>query len=501
MKQWLRRFLLRLEVKLRPKPVPRDPAMQALVHQLGDKLLEQQQVMDFDRRNYIERSAEMIEARQMCGAGPWLGEEARTTAGGKKLREAGVPIGAQGAFGELELALQNADWRREVNLSWMEFSRSGIQGIILISRLYYIKNPIIRRLINVDAYYVFGRGVEITSTNDAVNDAIKEFLHLNDAELGQVALSEHQKRTNYDGNLFFVFFPETQSSGVCPMRTIDATEIQDIICNPDDSNEEWFFRRTWTKRDFDEKSGAIATKNFEVWYPSCDYQPEVKLPEIGGISILWDQPVMHRKYGTVGNWLFGAPVIYPAIDWAKAARRYLEACATVAASHAQIAMTLSTKGGQQALAGVKQQLESTVGPQAQVWDTNPTPVNASIFASGPGTKLEAFHARGQGLDPSEVKQFATMAAICMDVPPTFLGDLDTANLATATTLDRPTELAFKHKQEAWREFLTKIILFALNTQVRAPGGKLREALNKNNDVGKFRFVEAPRHLLNGKALT
>jgi transketolase len=42
------------------------------------------------------------------------------------------------------------------------------------------------------------------------------------------------------------------------------------------------------------------------------------------------------------------------------------------------------------------------------------------------------------------------------VPETFLADVSTGNLATATTLDRPTELVFMEKQEAWREDLTII---------------------------------------------
>lgn len=491
LKRWLRSRLIKWESALRAKPTPPDlmPVVRELAEVVEDSRMRESQW----RRDYVERCHELYEARQMTGTGPWLGQEARgqLDAPGGKLRESG--ISAQGAFGDLELALQNVEWRREVNMSWIEFSRWGIQQIMLISRLYYIKNPIIRRLINVDAYYVFGRGVEVSSDDESLNHAIKEFLRLNDIELGQVALSEHQKRTNYDGNLFFVFFPDTQDSGSVPMRTIDATEIQDIITNPDDTTEEWYFRRVWILRKFDELTGATQTATDQAWYPAVDFNPTVKTPAINGVEVRWNSPVIHRKYGAVGKWLFGCPCIYPALDWAKAARRYLEACGTLAASHAQIAMTLTTKGGQQALAGAKQQLQTTVGPLAQVFDQNPTANTASIFASGPGTALAAFHSRGQGLDPSEVKEFKAMAAICLDLPPTFVGDMETSNLATATSLDRPTELAFMHKQEAWREVLIQIVTFTMTVQLRAPGGRLREALSARGlDPAKVRIVETPR---------
>lgn len=459
--------------------------------------MDQQQLIDWQRRDYVERCHELMEARAMQGTGPWLpGGGDRSLPALVGLRESN-PVSAQGSMGDLELALQNIEWRREVQLSWLEFSRWGIQQIILISRLYYTKNPIIRRLLNVDAYYVFGRGVEVSSDDDATNEAIADFLKLNESELGQNALSEHQKRTNYDGNLFFCFFPDTQNTGQVQVRTIDATEIQDIVTNPEDTSEEWYFRRSWSERQFNPTSGTTATTTREAWYPAIGYIPtgEDRLESINGYPVQWDSPVLHRKYGAVGKWLFGCPVIYPALDWAKASRRYLEACATLAASLAQYSVTITTKGGQQALAGVKQQLETTVGPNTSIWDQNPTAVNASVFASGPGTKLDAFHSRGQGLDPSEVKQFVAMCAICMDIPPTFLGDLETANLATATSLDRPTELAFMHKQEAWRELLAKIVIYALNTQLRAPGGKLREAIGKRQDVAAVRIVEAPRRVI------
>ena len=495
-KRALARLLLRWESSLRQKPTP--PDQSGVIKLLADKLAAVDPGHDYRSEWLAQDQHEAIEAQHlMRGAGPWLSAENRQRVAekgvGAKLVQARESIGAQGSMGDLELALQSVEWRREVNLSWLEFSRWGIQQIILISRLYYIKNPIIRRLINVDAYYVFGRGVEISSTDDSIQAAITDFLDLNDSELGQVALSEHQKRTNYDGNLFFVFFPDRNDSGACPMRLIDATEIQEIITNPDDTNEEWYFRRTWVMRTFDETSGITGTTTGEVWYPAVGYDPVVKLEFIAGHKVEWDSPVLHRRYGAAGKWTFGCPVIYPALDWAKAARRYLEACATLAASYAQIAMTITTKGGQQALAGVKQQLETTVGPSTQLWDTNPTAVNASVFASGPGTTLAAFHSRGQGLDPTEVKQFCAMAAICMDVPPTFLGDLETANLATATSLDRPTELAFMHKQEAWRELLVQILTYVLGVQLRAPGGALRESLQRRGiDPATVRIREAPK---------
>jgi hypothetical protein len=119
-----------------------------------------------------------------------------------------------------------------------------------------------------------------------------------------------------------------------------------------------------------------------------------------------------------------------------------------------------------------------VGPTNSLFDTNPPAVDASIFASGPGTKLEAFNSKGAGGDPGEVREYRNMVACVLGIPPTFLADMETANLATATSLDRPTELNFLEKQEAWREDLLIIAKVVLTASSGATSGKLREAKKK-----------------------
>lgn len=442
-------------------------------------------------QQYRESCHELAEARQMAGAGPWLTHDARTmmlkdsATPGTKLRESN-PLMSQGAFGDIELALQNVEWRREINLSWLEFSRWGIQQIILISRLYYIKNPIVRRLIDISATYVFGRGFDVSSDDPTSNDVLKDFWERNNKVLGQIALVDLERRKCYDGNLFFGFFTDMMKTGDTTVRMIDATEVMDIITDPDDTDQPWFYRRVWVAREFDIQSGQVRTQGQECYHPALGFQPTIKPPAINAIPVMWDVPVYHRKCGAVAKWNFGCPLIYPAIDWAKASRRFLEACATVKQALATIAMTVTTKGGQQAIEGLKQQLSTTVGPQAAIWDTNPPPVNASTVVSGPGTTFSMMDASGKGGDPEEVRRFLLMCCMVMGVPETFLADVSTGNLATATTLDRPTELVFLEKQEAWRDDLTLIAKYVLDCSKNATGGKLKEALEKQqlkvNDV-------------------
>lgn len=456
---------------------------------------------------FAELASEMIEARMMASAGPGFGnpspgivQEAHHAVLRVQERALGLrenfPNGA-GAFGDIELALQNVEWRREISMSWLEFSRWGIQQIILISRLYYIKNPLIRRAIDVCAVYVFGRGVEVTSTDPKANEVLKEFFERNKKVLGPAALFKLQRRKYYDGNLYFLFFADATVTGQVDVRTIDATEISEIITDPDDYDKTILFKRQWEDIAFDISDGSSRRVVREAYYPALGYEPADKPKTIGVLPVNWDTPIMHRKCGEVGKWKMGCPRAYPALDWAKVSRQYLEACLTLAKSHAQIAWTFSTKGGQGAIANMKQQLESTVNANGNgIWEQNPTPVNASIAGMGTGTELNMVASRGKGLDPTEVKEFRNMVGMCFGIPPTWLGDMETANLSTATTLDRPTELGFRAEQIEWEEDLITVSRFVLKVSAGASSGKLREMADNAKKFGTvFCITEGRKKLL------
>ncbi len=501
LKQFVLRQLARAHRWLSPPKAPVD--LRSENKWLHNQLDESYQMVQALQRSAMtdarERIAELVEARSMTGTGPWrigpetakatdeliaAATEAVESASGRahfaSLREMAPPFAA-GAYGDVELALQNVEWRREVNLSWLEFSRWGIQQIILISRLFFIKNSTIQRGVNVSAQYVFGRGVELSSPDETANEVLKDFMTFNAKTLGQVGLTQLERSKYYDGNLFFALFTDKTSSGRVSVRMIDATEIMDIITDPDDADTPRLYFREWTVRNFNINNGQTTTASKKAYYPALGWDPpagDLRPATINSYPVNWDTPIHHRKCGAIVKWHFGVPLVYAALDWARASRRWLEACATVRQSLAQISMILTSKGGQQALEGIKQGLSTTVGPQAPIWDFNPTAVNASIAGFGSGTTLKPFNTTGAGGDPEDVRRFELMVWRVFGIPETFGGDVKTGNLATATSLDRPTELNFLEKQEAWREDLNLLGRYALLMSATSTNGKLFESMRK-----------------------
>lgn len=443
-------------------------------------------------RAFRSMSEELVEARAIAGAGPWkIGPEALNATENltRKLRESfklrvkeDLPMTSAGATGDIDLMLSTLDWRREINFSVLQFSRWGIQQIILIVRLYYLKNPIVRRLIDVCAAYVFARGVEVTTSDEDANDVLNDFFARNKKTFGQIALTQTERMKDTDGNIFWCLFADKAYKGETNARIIDATEICEMICNPDDAEEPWLYLRIWTQQMVSMPDGVVRNETQHAWYPDMGYEPDVREPVVRGWPVIWEAVIHHRKCGQIGKWQFGCPRMYPAIDWAREARRYLEACASVAHQLAQIALTFTTKGGQQALTGFKQQMGTTVGPTMPLWDTNPPAVAGGIAAMGTGSKLEAFKTSGAGINPKDVGWFTRMCCMVAGVPSHFIGDVEDTNRATATSLDRPTETGFLERQEAWVEDLTIISQYVLQTSAGAPSGRLAEAFRQRANV-------------------
>jgi hypothetical protein len=501
MKQRFRRFLAWVLRKTADPP----PRQDQTIERMGKRLEDFYQREAMQRSTYMEMVGDLVEARQMAGAGPWrvapsvvaatdrlIAEAQKNYGQPQPLRESLPLLAAGGGLRDLDFLMANGDWHRISSMSWLEFSRWGIQQLILICRLYYIKHPWVRRGVNLSASYVFGQGVELSSPDPDANEQLKRFREANKVTLGQIALTEQEKQKSYDGNLFWCLFPDTQNTGEVAVRLIDATEITEIVSNPNDSLQPWFYKREWISRTYDTATGSWSNTTLKRWHPALNYEPPDKPPMIGDAEVQWDAPVYHRKVGHVAQWSFGCPRVFPALDWAKAGSRHLNGCANVTQALSEVAIQYITKGGQASITALERKLR---GPSSDLRDLE-EPISGGALLTGPGTQVNVLKTRGAGTDPSEVKEYRNMAACCLDVPPTWLGDMETSNLATAQTLDRPTELGFELRREEWQEDLATMGVYSLRISAGAPSGRLREALDKR-EKKKYEIREAAHVIHNG----
>ena len=391
---------------------------------------------------------------------------------------------------QLEQALYNADWRQLSVESRDEFTRQGLAEITELARLMYLKNPLIQRGVSVKSYYVWGQGISIKAAMDEVNDVVQAFL---DDEENLAELTSHQARImkerelETDGNLFLVLFTDT-GTGRVRVRSIPFAEIFDIIRNPDDNRDPWFYKRMWVEETFDMQTGATMTSTRTAWYPSWRYDPTAKPQTIGGYPVMWGSPVYHIRVGGFSDWKFGVSEVYAAIDWAKAYKEFLEDWASIVRAYRRFAWELKTPGGKRGIAAAKSKLGTTLGTSDT--ETNPPPLTGSTFISGGDASLKPLSG-GPAVTADDGRRLLLMTAAAMGLPETFFGDVSVGTLATAKSLDRPTELAMLDRQTLWEDvhqaLLGYVVRWAIKAGTLAGVGTVRRYV----EDGRIREVVEP----------
>lgn len=402
------------------------------------------------------------------------------------------------SYAGLEAKLNDAGWRRFTGHAEQEFTREGLTQLTSICRLMAIKNPLIKRAVSLRTAYVWGQGVEI-SARDAtrkgsgqdVNAVVQDFLDDPSNRRtfsGQQAREELERSLATDGNVFLACFTNPRTGRV-QIRSLPWDEITDVICNPEDASEPWYYRRVWSTKA-NVLTGATAQTRV-AYYPALGYRPKVrpvrlKDPQSGSAvaEVMWDAPTLHIKVGGHRDWKFGIPDVYAAIDWANAYREFLTDWATLVKSLARFAWRLTSKGSKQAQARAALSAAPSVDPV-----TGEPRFAGATAAMPPDMALEAIPKTGATIDSESGRPLAAMVAAGVDLPVTMLltDPGVTGARATAETLDSPTELMAKGRRALWTDAHRDILLYVITAAVRAPEGALRGKVVLD-DNGRERMV-------------
>lgn len=401
---------------------------------------------------------------------------------------------------ELEWELQEQGWTRDVDTALeRDFSRSSLRQITKLARLAYLKNPLIKRAINLQVYYVWGRGVEMGASLDAINEVVQTFLDdagNQEAVTGDDARDDLERELQQAGNLFFALFPNI-STGEVQVRTIPFEEITDKITNPEDRSETWYYRREWTAQGIDPSNGRLTTTTEKRYYPDWHYEPNGEHPaSIDGVEVATDCVLYHRKAGGLPGGKWGVSEVYAALDWARSYKESLEDDATRSRALARYAYSLTTPGGNRAVQAAKTRLGTTFASGGSVSnvETNPPALAGSTFIGSDGVDLKPVQLSGTTLPVDHNRALRLMVASATDTPDTMLsGDADVGNHATASTMDRPTELAMAKRQAFWRDTFTAILSYVVDWAIKAPSGALTiyGRIEKDAVTGRQTIVMIP----------
>lgn len=382
----------------------------------------------------------------------------------------------QESFADLERrAREDQTWRTITSNQRSEFSLDGVKRNADICRLLSVADPLAKRGLAVRAGYVFGQGMGITAKagKDAAQDINEVVQRFWDDPKNRASFTGHQAQhrlehaQSTDGNILFALFTEPRTGRVI-VRTIPLNEITDVITSPEDSQDVWFYKRTWTDRGV--INGAVVSTRKEALYPALGYRPKVKQGSIGGVPVEWFAPIYHQAAGNPDGWRWGVPDLYAAVPWVRAYKTYLEDWARLMRALARISHRVTGKNN-------KAVMEARAALQAA--SLSPTP---GVIGTTDAT-VEAMPKTGATIDAESGKPLAAMIAAGIGIPVTMLlaDPGQTGARAVAETLDRPMELEMTGRRELWTETYRAILNHVIDAAVLAPQGPLKGTLTTAYD--------------------
>ena len=383
-------------------------------------------------------------------------------------------IEAAESMADLELAFEDRGWQKLTTTAESEFSHAGLIQAAKVCRAMAVANPLIRRGLNLRSAYVFGQGLTVSATSEGqdVSAVIHDWWDGNTASLtGDVALQRLEHVLGTDGNLMFACHTNPLT-GMVKVRTIPFEEITDIITNPDDAGDPWFYCREHTVHQLTPTSDGMTAQLVDArkvtYYPDIRHRPASKPRTIGGHEVRWDAPIHHVKVNDLEGWQYGIGDAYTAVTWARSYRDFLADWATLVKALSQFAWKATAPASKAA------KLRDAL---ARIPDQTPSANAGTVGATtvlGPDFTLEAIPKSGATIDSNSGRPLASMIAAGLDIPVTvLLADPGvTGARATAETLDAPLYAAMQQRQSLWGDVFDTLTGYVIREAVRAPSGPL-----------------------------
>lgn len=406
---------------------------------------------------------------------------------------------------DIQLAREDVGWKRVGLEAEMQFTREGLRTSAQLCRALAISNPLLKRGISLRTAYIWGSGVQISARATGENEknpaeqdvdaVVQDFLDDDDTKrvlIGASARIRNERTLATDGNLHCALWTSRATGKVTP-RLIPFDEISKVISNPEDSNERWFFLRSYTVQVSEpgtlRDTTRLRTETRRILYPSIDYRPPTRPATYGGLPIEWDAPIAEMNVNGLDTWDFGIGDAFSVLPWARAYADQLTDFARLVKALSRFAFRTTNPTSRVAKKAAEAQRTAQATPPLPA----PNGSNAGATANlGPGQTLEAIPKTGATIDSGSGRPLAAMVAAGLDVPVTMLlSDPGvTGARATAETLDQPTELMATMRRDEWSDYLRRILSYVIDVAIRAPGGPLKGTMIRDRAGARLRTVLA-----------
>jgi hypothetical protein len=341
-----------------------------------------------------------------------------------------------------------------------EIPLATVKKVAATSRAMMTMNPFVKRGVEARIGYIWGKNVQF----DGV-DGIQQYLDDNRRRLfSPQALAERERVLATDGNMFTAHPRQAYvlSNQATSFRII-LDQITGSVSNPDDQEDIWYYKREWSTRETNGKTGEIVQVDNKRWYPSMQYavrneRDGKSMPRRwGGVGVDQNYVIQHEAVNRQVGWRWGVPDIMPVIFWAKAYKEYLEDNATLVKAYSRLAWQakLPANGNGPGLAA-----QMMTPPSRDPLTGESRSVGATQIG-GQNLEMTPVVNNASTVDFSKGAPLASAIAAGLEVSQTVItsNSGDAGSNAAEQTLDLPTLKAMESRQQIHTESFMELFKY------------------------------------------
>jgi len=303
-------------------------------------------------------------------------------------------------------------------------------------------NPLLKRGAALRTSYVFGKGINFGELQPRFRRFIEDPVN-QDVLFSPEAQAINERSHFTDGQFFILGDVATKR-----FQRIPFSEISAIVTNPDNPEEIWYVRRTWTRKGQNLTGSGAQDQELNIWYPADTYEPangryvaRIQNHPVDAKFRIFVSRVNRRAGRTLGT-----PDALPAVPWAHAYNEFLKDGSRMLKALSMFAWQLKSK----TKAGVQNAAAAIATPGAA----------GSTAVLGADMELSSMPRAGS-VDLTDGRPLGSMVASALEVSVVaLLSDPGSSGAyGTAQTLDVPTLKAMEARQHVWTQFYKRVMNF------------------------------------------
>jgi len=429
-------------------------------------------------------------------------------------RRSGAKVVDEGALDLLEAeSAESRVLRKELDLlAWQSLDYMGgneqdLQAVkrrklVQQSRIAWQQDAQLGAAVDLMNNFTLGRGVPMPQANDPkVQKVIDEAWKDDDNQLvltsyaAQMALGTDLA---LQSNLFILIF--TGDDGKVKLGILDHDSVENVVRDPDNRRKILYYvaRRKHIKWDwqtdqpaFDEDMTKVK-ENQVVYYQHWKNEPSDTTGKPAATK-LGKGRVYHVAINRTGEMAFGHPRMHRVLRWASSFNSLMESRVDAAKAAAAFMMKRKVKGTPNQVRKMATQVLSKSGELGRATGSDESgylagPRGGSILTENENVEHESFKldsgSAGANVDGQMIRSQISAGT---GFPQHYLGDIGSANLATATSMELPVLKGVESHQETYEQLFRWFIDRVVEQAVE--GGTLTEELDDDEWAEKLADIE------------